>query len=201
MVDRLRSRGFTDERVLAALDTVPRERFVPSELADVAYDDHPLPIGGGQTISAPEIVARMACALSLTGGERVLEIGTGHGYAAAVLATCGAEVVSVEYDGELAVAARRCLPAAGVDGVEVRHGDGAFGAPDRGPFDAVSITAMTPAVPPALLAQLRLDGVVVAPIGQEPDGVLVRYRRGRTEELGAVRLVRLRGDEPARWAS
>ncbi|WP_433802152.1 protein-L-isoaspartate(D-aspartate) O-methyltransferase [Actinomycetospora sp. CA-084318] len=201
MVDRLRSRGITDERVLAALRTVPRERFLPSEFADVAYDDHALPIGAGQTISAPEIVARMASALGLTGGERVLEIGTGHGYAAAVLATCGAEVVSIEYDAELADAARRCLLAVGVVGVEVRHGDGWFGAPDRAPFDAVTIAAMSPDVPPAVLEQLRPDGVVVAPVGHDTDGVLERHHRGRVENLGAVRFVRLRGGEPARRAS
>jgi protein-L-isoaspartate(D-aspartate) O-methyltransferase len=201
MVDRLRAQGITDERVLDAMATVPRERFVPSELADVAYDDHPLPIGGGQTISAPGIVARMAAALGLAGGERVLEVGTGHGYAAAVLASCGAHVVTVEYDAGLVAAARRCLPAAGVDDVEVRHGDGALGAPDRAPFDAVSIAAMSPVVPPTLLAQLRLGGVVVAPIGQDTDGMLVRQCRGRVEELGPVRFVRLRGAEPTPWAS
>ncbi len=201
MVDRLRAHGITDDRVLGAMAVVPRERFVPSELADVAYDDHPLPIGGGQTISAPWVVARMAAALELTGGERVLEIGTGHGYAAAVLASCGARVVTVEYDAGLVAAARRCLPAAGVDDVEVRHGDGALGAPDRAPFDAVSIAAMSPGIPPAVLAQLRLDGIVVAPIGEGTDGMLVRQRRGRVEELDAVRFVRLRGGEPARRAS
>ncbi|MEJ2870982.1 protein-L-isoaspartate(D-aspartate) O-methyltransferase [Actinomycetospora sp. OC33-EN08] len=197
MVDRLADEGITDARVLAAMAAVPRERFVSSELADAAYDDTPLPIGGGQTISAPFVVARMVAALELVGGERVLEIGTGHGYAAAVLAACGAEVVSVEYDGELAVTARRCLAAAGVTGVEVRHGDGALGAPDRAPFEAVSMTATGPQFPPAVLDQVRPDGVLVGPLGEDRDGVLVRRQRGREVALGPVRFVPLRGAVPS----
>ncbi|MDL5159864.1 protein-L-isoaspartate(D-aspartate) O-methyltransferase [Actinomycetospora termitidis] len=197
MVDRLSEDGITDSRVLAAMGTVPRERFACSDLADVAYEETPLPIGGGQTISAPGIVARMAAALRLRGGERVLEIGTGNGYAAAVLASCGARVVSVEYDAELAAAARRCLARVGIDDVEVRHGDGAHGAPDRAPFDAVSMTAMAPDFPPAVLEQVTPGAVLVAPLGVDRDGVLVRRRRGREEHLGPVRFVPMRGASDA----
>jgi protein-L-isoaspartate(D-aspartate) O-methyltransferase len=193
MVEELRAAGVHDERVLAALDEVPRERFVADEFADVAYEDRPLPIHAGATVSAPSIVARMTEALELTGSERVLEVGAGSGYAAAVLASCAAEVVTLEYDGDLACSARRALAATGFDDVEVRHADGALGAPDRAPFDAVAVTAMAPEPPPALLDQLSPDGVLVAPLGPDRDGVLVRRRGDRTEELGAVRFVALRG--------
>ena len=193
MVDALREGGVRDPRVLAALDAVPRERFVAPELAEFAYQDRPLPLRAGATISAPSIVARMTEALELAGTERVLEVGTGSGYAAAVLACCAAEVVSLEYDGQLARSARRALAATGFGAVEVRHADGALGAPDRAPFDAVSVTAMAPEPPPALLEQLTPDGVLVAPVGPDRDGVLVRCRGGRSEELGPVRFVALRG--------
>lgn len=196
MVEALRDGGVRDPRVLAALDTVPRERFVASELAEVAYEDRPLPIHAGATISAPSIVARMTEALELTGSERVLEVGTGSGYAAAVLASCAGEVVTLEYDADLAHSARHALETTGFDGVEVRHADGALGAPDRAPFDAVSVTAMAPEPPPALLEQLAPNGVLVAPVGPERDGVLVRRRGDRTEDLGPVRFVALRGE----WA-
>jgi protein-L-isoaspartate(D-aspartate) O-methyltransferase len=193
MVDALREAGVRDERVLAALAAIPRERFVAPELAEFAYEDRPLPLGAGATISAPSIVARMAEALELTGTERVLEVGTGSGYAAAVLASCAAEVVSLEYDLELSRSARRSLDATGFGAVEVRHADGALGAPDRAPFDAVTVTAMAPEPPPALLEQLTPEGVLVAPLGPDRDGVLVRRRGGRSEELGPVRFVALRG--------
>jgi protein-L-isoaspartate(D-aspartate) O-methyltransferase len=192
MVDGLRGAGVTDPLVLAAMDAVPRERFVASEFAGVAYEDRPLPIPARATISAPSMVARMAEALALTGTERVLEVGTGSGYAAAVLALCAGEVVTIEDSGELVRSARRSLAATGFDAVEVRHGDGSLGAPDRAPFDAVSVAAMAPEAPPALLEQLTAGGVLVAPIGPDRDGVLVRLRDGRREELGPVRFVALR---------
>lgn len=193
MVEALRAEGVRDPRVLAALDTVPRERFVASEFAEVAYEDRPLPLHAGATISAPSIVARMTEALELTGSERVLEVGTGSGYAAAVLASCAAEVVTLEYDGDLAYTARRALETTGFGNVEVRHADGTLGAPDRAPFDAVAVTAMAPEPPPALLEQLTPDGVLVAPVGPDREGVLVRCRGDRVEELGPVRFVALRG--------
>jgi protein-L-isoaspartate(D-aspartate) O-methyltransferase len=193
MVETLREAGVRDPRVLAALGEVPREHFVAAELAEVAYEDRPLPLPAGATISAPSIVARMTEALELTGTERVLEVGTGSGYAAAVLASCAAEVVTLEYDADLARSARHSLDATGFAAVEVRHADGALGAPDRAPFDAVAVTAMAPEPPPALLDQLVPGGVLVAPVGPDRDGVLVRRRGDRTEELGPVRFVALRG--------
>lgn len=193
MVEGLREAGVQDPLVLAAMDAVPRERFVASEFAEVAYEDRPLPIAAGATISAPSMVARMVEALELTGTERVLEIGSGSGYAAAVLASCAAEVVTVEYSAELAASARRSLDATGFGAVEVRHGDGSLGAPDRAPFDAITVTAMAPEPPSALLDQLTAGGVLVAPVGPDRDGTLVRRRDGREEDLGPVRFVALRG--------
>ena len=196
MVDGLRGAGLTDPLVLAAMDTVPRERFAPPELAAVAYEDRPLPLGDDATISAPSMVAWMTEALGLTGTERVLEVGTGSGYAAAVLASCAATVVTVEWSAALVCAARRSLAAAGFGAVEVRHGDGAAGAPDRAPFDAVSVTAMAPAPPAALFDQMTPGGVLVAPVGPGHEGVLVRHRHGQREELGPVRFVALRRAPP-----
>ncbi|HEY2223447.1 protein-L-isoaspartate(D-aspartate) O-methyltransferase [Actinomycetospora sp.] len=193
MVEALREAGVRDPRVLTAMDVVPRERFVADGFDEVAYEDRPLPLHAGATISAPSIVARMTEALELTGSERVLEIGTGSGYAAAVLACCAADVVTLEYDADLACSAQRALADTGFAAVEVRHADGALGAPDRAPFDAVAVTAMAPQPPPALLSQLAPGGVLVAPVGADRDGVLVRRRGGRTEELGPVRFVALRG--------
>lgn len=193
LVDELREAGITDDRVLAAMATVPRDRFVASGTVDDAYGDQPLPIAGGQTISAPSMVARMTQALELRGHETVLEVGTGSGYGAAVLAACAAEVVSLEYDEDLVVGARRSLAAAGVGNVEVRHADGALGAPDRAPFEAISITAMAPEPPQALLEQLAPGGTLVAPLGPGREGTLVRSRDGRQEDLGPVRFVAMRG--------
>src|SRR5436189_4274491 len=138
MVDtQLRGRDVVDERVLAAMERVPRELFVPEKLRQRAYDDAALPIGAGQTISQPYMVARICEALSLTGRERVLDVGTGSGYQAAVLAELAAEVVTIERIPELAELARSNLAAAGYERVEVRLGDGTLGPPDRAPFDAL----------------------------------------------------------------
>lgn len=192
MVADLRRRGIGDERVWAAMDEVPRHRFVPAHLVDEAYGGGPLPIGCGQTISAPVIVAAMTAALGLTGTERVLEVGAGSGYAAAVLSRCAREVVTIEYHPSLAAAARDALAATGHD-VEVRHGDGRAGAPDRAPFDAISVTAMAEGeVPAMLLEQLADDGVLVCPVGYGRQGDLVRMRRGGpTEHLMPVSFVPL----------
>ncbi len=166
MVERqLRRRGITDERVLEAMRCVPRELFVPPDQRAHAYDDGALPIGDGQTISQPFVVAAMCQLLSLTGDERVLEVGTGSGYAAAVLAELADEVVSVERMASLAALARASLDAAGYERVEVRVGDGSLGAPDRAPFDAISVAAAAPVVPKALLAQLGEGGRMVLPLG------------------------------------
>lgn len=189
---QLRGRGIADERVLTALSTLPRERFVRPGDERRAYDDRALGIAAGQTISQPWIVAAMASLLELEGGERVLEVGTGSGYAAAVLGLCAAEVVSVERHQELADAARRLLAELGIENVEVRHGDGAHGAPDRTPFDAISVAAAIDGEPPAdLLAQLRPGGVLVAPVREHGHEHLVRIRDGRRERVAAVRFVPL----------
>ncbi|GAA4778093.1 protein-L-isoaspartate(D-aspartate) O-methyltransferase [Actinomycetospora chlora] len=182
MVARLRREGIRDERVLAAMAAVPRHRFVPAHRVDEAYGPGPLPISCGQTISAPAMVAAMASLLDLTGTERVLEVGAGSGYAAAVLSRLAREVVTIEYHPSLAAGARAALAATGHD-VEVRHGDGRLGAPDRAPFDAVVVAAMAEGeVPPALLEQLTDDGVLVCPVGHGRAGTLVRRRRDGREE-------------------
>jgi protein-L-isoaspartate(D-aspartate) O-methyltransferase len=192
MVADLRRQGITDERVLAAMAAVPRHRFVPAHRARQAYGARPLPIACGQTISAPFIVAATASALGLTGTERVLEIGAGSGYAAAVLSRLAREVITIEYHPSLAAGARAALGATG-HAVEVRHGDGRLGAPDRAPFDAIAVAVMAEGeVPPALLEQLTDGGVLVGPVGHGRQGDLVRVRRdGRTEILMPVSFVPL----------
>ena len=192
MVEDLRARGITDERVLSAMGSVPRERFVPADLADAAYQDTPLPIGLGQTISAPLIVAFSAEALQAGPDAHVLEIGTGSGYGAAVLSRCHRSVVTIERHAELADRARAALEATGCDNVEVRTGDGALGAPDRAPFDGIVVTAMAEREPPpALLEQLAPDAALVCPVGHRGFGTLVRYRGGEAEDLGGVAFVPL----------
>jgi protein-L-isoaspartate(D-aspartate) O-methyltransferase len=166
MVERqLRRRHVEDERVLAAMARVPRELFLPDELRDRAYDDAALPIGGGQTMSQPYIVAKMSELLSLDGDERVLDVGTGSGYHAAVLAELAAEVVTIERVAELAERAREALLAAGYDRVDVRVGDGTLGVPDRAPYDAIAVAAAAPVLPGSLYEQLRVGGRMVVPVG------------------------------------
>jgi protein-L-isoaspartate(D-aspartate) O-methyltransferase len=192
MVARLRARGITDERVLDAMRRVPRERFVPPAVADTAYQDTPLPIGLGQTISAPLIVAFSAAALHAGPGAHVLEVGTGSGYGAAVLSRCHRSVVTIERHAELADRARAALEATGCENVEVRTGDGALGAPDRAPFDGIVVTAMAQdEPPPALLDQLAAGAALVCPVGRRGHGTLLRYRDGRTDDLGGVAFVPL----------
>ena len=195
MVEALRAGGVDDARVLAAMGAVPRERFVAGRYAAVAYEPRPLPIAAGQRISAPSIVATMTAALELRGGERVLEIGAGSGYGAAVLSRLAAEVLTIEHHPELVEDSRQVLGALGYDNVEVRHGDGVLGAPDRAPFDAVSVTAMAPhEVPTALVEQLSVEGVLVCPVGGEQRGELIRLQHGRTRSLGPVAFVPLTSD-------
>ncbi len=155
----------TDPAVLAAVATVPRHRFVPPEYADAAYDDCPLPIGQGQTISQPYIVALMTQALRLTAESRVLEIGTGSGYQAAILATITPHVWSVETRPELGRAAQERLRGLGYH-VEVKIGDGSLGWPEHAPYDAIVVTAAAPEAPPALVAQLAEGGRLVIPVGE-----------------------------------
>jgi protein-L-isoaspartate(D-aspartate) O-methyltransferase len=201
MVDRqIAARGVRDPAVLAAMRSVPRERFLPAHLEEFAYQDSPLPIEQGQTISQPFIVALMAEALQLDAGDRVLEIGTGSGYAAAVLARVAREVYTVERHGELAESARIRLGELGFDTVSVRHGDGTLGWPEHAPYDAIVVAAGGPRVPEALLAQLAPGGRLVIPIGEEKAQELVRVTRRadgtfEREDLGAVRFVPLIGAE------
>jgi protein-L-isoaspartate(D-aspartate) O-methyltransferase len=192
----LRRRGIGDAAVLRAMDEVPREYFVEGQFLDAAYADQALPIACGQTISQPYVVAYMTEQLGVLSEHRVLEIGTGSGYQAAVLSRLVGEVVSVERYRTLADAARARLETLGYKNVEVRLGDGLAGAPDRAPFDRIIVTAAAETVPQALIEQLAPDGVMVLPLG--PHGSpqnLVRLTKSkdgvRQEELIAVRFVPL----------
>jgi protein-L-isoaspartate(D-aspartate) O-methyltransferase len=183
------ARGVTSPAVLRAMSMVRREHYVPVHLGVFAYEDAPLPIEEGQTISQPYIVAYMVEALGLQGGERVLEIGTGSGYEAAVLAEIAAEVYTLERHELLARSAAERLARDGYDNVHVRHGDGTLGWPEAAPFDAIVVSAVGPAVPETLRHQLAIGGRLVIPIG-DPAGVqrLVRVTRSaegsdRQEEL------------------
>ncbi|HEY6606183.1 MAG TPA: protein-L-isoaspartate(D-aspartate) O-methyltransferase [Gaiellaceae bacterium] len=167
MVERqLRGRDVVDERVLAAMERVPRELFVPKDLRGRAYDDAALPIGGGQTISQPYMVARICEALALRGGERVLDVGTGSGYQAAVLAELASEVDTIERIPELAERARAKLVAAGYERVRVHVGDGTRGLPERAPFGGIAVAAAAPELPRTLYEQLEPRGRLVVPVGK-----------------------------------
>lgn len=196
---QLRRRGISDERVLRAMARVPRELFVPEDLRQYAYEDGALPIGHGQTISQPFIVATICALLSLDGHERVLDIGTGSGYQAAVLAELAAEVVTVERVPELAEGVWAALAEAGYERVDVRIGDGSLGIPERAPFAAIAVAAATPSVPPALYAQLEEGGRLVVPRGSRLGQELVLVERtadGPRERASlACRFVPLLGEE------
>jgi protein-L-isoaspartate(D-aspartate) O-methyltransferase len=194
MVDRqLRRRGIRDERVLEAMGAVRRELFVPPAMRERSYRDGALPIGEGQTISQPWIVARMAELMGLEGPERVLEVGTGSGYAAAILAHCASHVVSIERHAVLSEAAGRALAAEGIRNVELRLGDGTAGVPERAPFDAVCVTASAhgPDPPAALRDQLVPGGTLVCPVDRDGEERLEVIRDGRVESVAAVRFVPL----------
>jgi protein-L-isoaspartate(D-aspartate) O-methyltransferase len=197
LLAELRAEGITDARVLAALERVPRQEFVrPGERA-YAYVNEALPIGGGQTISQPYIVALMTELLELHGGERVLEVGTGSGYQAAVLATLAGEVYSIEIDPALADTARERLQHLGYGNVQVRCGDGFYGWEEAAPFDAVIITAAAPRIPERLLAQLKDGGALVMPLDEHGREVLIRVRHGAQgptiERVAQVAFVPMRG--------
>jgi protein-L-isoaspartate(D-aspartate) O-methyltransferase len=162
---QLRGRDIVDERVLETMEGVPRELFVPEELRDRAFDDAALPIGAGQTISQPYMVARIAEELGLDGDERVLDVGTGSGYQAAVLAELADEVHTIERIPELAEQARANLAAAGYDNVVVHVGDGSRGLPEHAPYEAIAVAAAAPTFPQALYDQLRTGGRLVVPVG------------------------------------
>jgi len=198
---QLARRGIQDRRVLEALASVPREAFVPQNLAAYAYDDGPLPIGEGQTISQPYIVAFTAEALELSPEARVLDVGTGSGYAAAVLSLLAREVYGIERVEGLCRSARARLAELGYGNVlEVRCGDGTLGWPEHAPYDAIAVGAVGPRPPPALLGQLTLGGRLVMPIGPDGDQTLMRLTRtGPTsyhqEPLVGVRFVPLIGEQ------
>jgi len=175
---QLRDRGIANERVLAAMERVPRDLFVPPAYRRAAYDDAALPLEAGQTISQPYMVARICELLSLTGRERVLDVGTGSGYQAAVLAELADEVHSIERIPELAERARENLDAAGYGRVQVHLGDGTLGLPDECPFDAIAVAAAAPAVPPPLYDQLVLRGRIVLPVGSRAGQRLPLLVRG-----------------------
>lgn len=162
---QLRERGIADEKVLSAMRRVPRHRFVDAALASRAYGDHALPIGGGQTISQPYMVALMSEALRLSGGERILEIGTGSGYQTAVLAEFTPRLFSIERHADLARSAAATLKDLGYANVILKTGDGTIGWPEHGPYDRIVVTAGAPDVPPALFDQLAEGGLLVIPIG------------------------------------
>jgi protein-L-isoaspartate(D-aspartate) O-methyltransferase len=200
MVERqLRRRGISDERVLDAMGGVPRERFVPERFRQRAYSDSALPIGEGQTISQPWIVAAISQALELRGDERVLEIGTGSGYSAAVLARLAAEVISIERHQGLAEEARRALDSLAIENVETIVADGSRGLPERAPFEAIAVHATAPAAPGTLLSQLADGGRLVVPIAADGADMLTVFRRRderlEAEIIGPCRFVPLVGEE------
>lgn len=203
--EQLRKRGVNDERVLAAMGTVPREEFVVERYRADAYADHPLPIPLGQTVSQPFIVARMIEALEVKPGSKVLEVGTGTGYEAAVLAAMGAQVVSIERHAELAALARIHLEQLGYGSVKIITGDGSEGRQDDAPFQGIVVAAAVPDVPVALFEELEEDGRMVIPIGP-PDLqtlFLVRKQSGRMvktrlEDCRFVPLIGREGYTPAK---
>lgn len=199
MVDsQIAARGVVDGQVLKAMRAVPREHFVPSPLGEFAYEDTPLPIEAGQTISQPYIVARMIEAAAITPGDRVLEIGAGSGYAAAVMSRIAERVHAIERHAELAELARRHLGQLGYTNVEVRTGDGTLGWPEAAPFDAILVAAGGPSIPKPLCRQLAIGGRLVMPVGEADQQKLMQVTRIAEDhynerDLGDVRFVPLIG--------
>jgi protein-L-isoaspartate(D-aspartate) O-methyltransferase len=202
MVERyIAAYGVRDELVLGAMDKVPRDLFLPREFREFAYEDSPLPIGDEQTISQPYIVAFMAEALMLKGGEKVLEIGAGSGYGAAVLAEIAAEVYTVERLGKLAERAAATLAELGYRNVHVLHGDGSRGWPQHAPYDGIVVAAGAPRIPESLKEQLKIGGRLVIPVGVHQRAqelirtVRISQNEYRREDIGDVRFVPLIGAE------
>jgi protein-L-isoaspartate(D-aspartate) O-methyltransferase len=206
MVERqLRRRGIHDERVLDAMNAVPREKFVPESERRRAYNDSALPIGHGQTISQPWIVAAIAQALALAGGERVLDVGSGSGYSTAVLARLAREVIGIDRVEELVDRSRLVLAELGVDNAEIVAGDGSEGLSERAPFEAIAVHATAPGAPRALLEQLSIGGRLVIPLATDRADMLTVFRRAAEEidpatgkgleraTIGATRFVPLIG--------
>lgn len=198
---QVRLRGIRDERVLKAMETVPRHLFVDEGLRDQAYNDSPLPIGENQTISQPYIVALMTEALELTGRDKVLEIGTGSGYQTAILAELAERVLSIERIAFLATRARKIIESLKYFNVAIRVGDGTLGWKDEAPFDAILVAAGSPDTPKALIEQLAVGGRLVIPIGDRYSQQLVKVVRRsedvrdlKKEDLGSCRFVNLIGE-------
>ena len=195
---QISARGITDPTTLAAMRDVPRHEFVPASLRDDAYGDYPLPIGHGQTISQPFIVAFMTQAVSPKPGDKILEVGSGCGYQAAVLAQTGAEVYTIEIVEPLAELARRNLDRLGYKNAHVRHGDGYRGWPDQAPYDAIVVTCAPDKIPPDLIAQLKDGGRMIIPVGSgmEQELVLLLKRGDQIEKqtILPVRFVPMTGE-------
>jgi len=194
---QIKRRGINNERVLQAFRTIPRHLFVPEKYQADAYADHPLPIGKGQTISQPYIVALMTSTLKLMGNEKVLEIGTGSGYQTAVLANLVKEVHSVERISQLSDLAERNLRVLGMDNIFLHVGDGSLGWPDTAPYDRILITAAAPEIPEIILKQLKVNGIVVGPVGGRWRQMLEVWVKEKTrikkEQILPVVFVPLRG--------
>jgi protein-L-isoaspartate(D-aspartate) O-methyltransferase len=198
---QVRARGIRDPRVLAAMETVPRHLFVNEALRDQAYNDNPLPIDGGQTISQPYIVALMTESMELTGKDKVLEIGTGSGYQTAILAELADHVFSIDRVATLASAARKLLESLNYFNVAIRVGDGTYGWREEAPFDAVIVTAGAPDIPKTFVEQLAVGGRLVIPVGGRHSQTLIRLTRlsddvndVKKEDLGGCRFVDLIGE-------
>ena len=185
---QLRARGISDQRVLEVMERVPRHEFAPERYRDQAYQDHPLPIAEGQTISQPFIVAIMLEALELSPTDRVLEIGTGSGYVTALLAELTAQVISIERHASLADSARAVLTTLGYSNVRVLIGDGTRGFPEAAPYDAIIVSAAAPRIPPALVEQLAAGGRLVVPVGDAHDQVLKLVRKDAEDNLTVTSL-------------
>jgi len=197
VMTQIEARGVTDPKVLTAMRTVPRHLFVSEAFTDQAYEDHPLPIGEQQTISQPYIVAEMTQALTLTGEDRVLELGTGSGYQAAILAQIAHRVYTIERIHTLYLKARKLFDRLQYHNIVARYADGTLGWEDEGPFDAIIVTAGAPKVPSVLVNQLAIGGRMVLPVGNQYSQELVklvREERGvRQTKLGGCRFVKLVG--------
>jgi protein-L-isoaspartate(D-aspartate) O-methyltransferase len=178
--EQIQSRGIKDKNVLQAMLTVPRHLFVHPELRDQSYEDHPLPIGFGQTISQPYIVALMTELLELTGAEKILEIGSGSGYQAAVLSLCAKEIISIERIPELAMNARSTINMLSYDSVRIIEGNGYKGCEDRAPYDRIILTAAPQKIPEDLIRQLAENGIIIAPVGEGVQKLIIGRKSGDT---------------------